>query len=196
MSMRTETFDPPVVRARVDRISFPKTCPVCGDEATVLTKMIYSKRKHNSLHPYWAPRVSMSGLRQSEDIKTNTLFIPTCEDHHHTDEGETKYKMLCTLGDGILLSILLVSVLAVGGDLWLGRGIPPYLFGLLLAFGLSMGLTILAFRPPELLQAVRLVGFDSDFKYIWLDLENEAYRNAFLKKNSMNAELVRWVRRA
>ena len=196
MSVRTETFDPPVVRARVDRISFPKTCPVCGEDATVFTKMKYSKREYNGLNPHWAPRASMSGIRQSEDIKTNTLYIPTCENHHYTDEGEMKYKMLCTLIDGVLFSILLVSSLAVGGDLWLGRAVPSYLFGLLLVFGMSMGLTILAFRPPAVLQAVRFVGFDADFKYIWLDLENEAYRNAFLEKNSMNAELVRWVKRA
>lgn len=180
----------------MDKVSFPRSCPVCGDEATVFTKMIISEKKEDPARPYTNPRISGFGKTRFGDVKTRTLFIPTCEAHQYTDEGENKFKVLCTLGDGILFSILFISFLAAGENLWLGRGLPPYLFGLVLLFGIFIGLTVFAFRPPKVFQAIQVVGFDSDFKHIWLNLENEAYRLEFFQKNRMHAEFVRWIKRA
>lgn len=191
---RREVFNHPVIRVPVENIRFPKICPVCGIQTTQRTRLTASTHRHRYLRPYWDPNFRRSGKRMNPgNPETRSFIIPVCEDHKQPDDGEANYRILCTLGDSIMFSVFFFAVLIAGGDLWSGRAISTSFYVIAAIFFASLFITVYAFRPNIFRSSVRIVGFDQDFRNVWLDFKNSEYREAFITENQMTAELVWWV---
>ena len=92
-----------------------------------------------------------------------------------------------------MFSVFFFAVLIAGGDLWSGRAISTSFYVIAAIFFASLFITVYAFRPNIFRSSVRIVGFDMDFRNVWLDFKNSEYREAFISENQMTAELVWWV---
>ncbi len=192
-----ETFKHPIIRIHISKARFPKMCPVCGIKCSETTRLTASTNRRRYLRPYWDPNFARSGKRMNPgNPETRSFIIPVCEDHKRPDVGEANYRILCTLGDGIMFCVFFFAVLIAGGDLWSGRTVSTSFYATAAIFFASLFVTALAFRPNILRSSVRIIGFDLDFQYIWLDFRNTEYREAFIKENQMNVELVWWVVKA
>ena len=130
------------------------------------------------------------GLKVPE-FKTLLLFV--CEDHFKSDEGDTNYKVLCLIVNAILAAGFVFTSLIIGNRLWIGLPVDPFLYLVVLALPVSILATIFAFRSGPLASSVKIIGFDSGLMNIWLEFSRSDYREAFMKENPMNAELVRWI---
>ncbi len=200
MSPHKEVFDEPVVRVQFDKVRFPQVCPVCGAKATESTRITLDTRKRY-LSRSWDPMGSPTwrarfghGSYPTYDVVS--LRIPVCEDHVVSDESDCRSRILCVVYDGLLLGALLVTVMAIGSDLWTGRGVAPWTLVVLSLVLVAGIISIVVFRPRPLEKAVRIVGFDHGVHFIWLAFSDPAYRDLFLKENEMHAQLVGWVLRA
>ena len=188
-------FDEPIVRAKINRIRFPRTCPVCGEPATNFTTLSTSPRKKGFLRPHWDPGFyardrKRLGLTMAEK---KVFQIQVCENHHATDDGEYRFRAITSFLLTVVASISIFVIMFAGADFWAGRGIPSWVYAYFLVLGASIFIGVIAFRPNALESAVNIIGFDFDVQYVWFRLKDEQYRNNFLAENEMSAELVNWI---
>ncbi|MFW9932744.1 MAG: hypothetical protein ACFFDR_08810, partial [Candidatus Thorarchaeota archaeon] len=188
-------FKEPVVRVQMEKIRFPKLCPICGSPATKPARISTAPAKKQYLRPQWDPAFSPA-VRRSMGLKVpevKTLLLQVCEDHFKSDEGDTNYKVLCLLVNAILAAAFVFASLMIGNRLWIGLPVDPVLYLVVLSLPLSILATIFAFRSGPLASSVRIIGFDSGLMNVWLEFARPDYRDAFMEENSMNAELVQWI---
>ena len=182
----------------MDRIRFPKTCPVCGERATRISRVTVLPGRKQYLRPLWDPVYSPS-LRRRMGLslpETRTFMVLVCENHLYSDEDYCRYRMLCVLADGLSMAILAFALLTLGGDLWQGQSTDAWVYPAVALAIASFILSITAFRSKPLESAMRIVGFDAGLQNVWLRFRNRGYCDEFLKENPMTAELVSWVLRA
>ncbi|MHA2423242.1 MAG: hypothetical protein ACXAEF_00510 [Candidatus Thorarchaeota archaeon] len=198
MSPQKEFFKDPVIRIPLDRIRFPRICPICGEKATKPARVAATPGKNRFLRPEWDPAFYPSVRRRQglQPPETKSMLLNVCDEHYKSDEGDTNYKVVCLAGNGLLAAAFLFSLFTIGGDLWIGRTLNPISVAILALFPLSLVVTILAFRAGPLAASVKIVGFDSGLQNVWLQFKREDYREAFMEENAMTAELVSWIMRS
>ena len=191
MIRNKKVFNEPLVRARISRHRFPKSCPVCGEPPTATTLITTSPKKKRYLRPQWDPAFySQSGLSLPQK---KTFLIPVCDDHEMLDDGEWRLRGIVSLFVAVVASSSIFVLMFAGSDIWNGYGIRPWVPGYFLILAISIILGYFAFRPNVLESAVKIIGFDFDVQYVWLYLKNPEYRRKFIEENKMNAELVSWI---
>ncbi len=192
---RKEFFKEPIVRVNTKRIRFPRMCPVCGSTVTKTVRVSTIPGKTRWLRPYWDP---MYGPRARRRLgislpQAQTFIVPVCEKHHYGDESEWRYRVVCLIVNGIIISALFMALVTMGSNFWLGRANPFWVYPVLTVFVVAMVLSYLTFRSNPFESAFRIVGFDAALQHIWLQLKNHEYRDAFLNENPMSSELVSWI---
>ena len=90
---------------------------------------------------------------------------------------------------------MILSLLAFGDQMWRGARISPLILFAVAIFVLFLSVTYMLFRPGQIEQAVKVIGFDGGLRHVWLQFENSRYRDEFMNENAMNAELVKWIQR-
>jgi hypothetical protein len=191
---RRETFKDPLVRVRVSRVRFPKMCPVCGTEASHTNKVVttHNKTQYISLGPMTPSDRKRLGV-PTPDVKTFHIYV--CEDHSLDDGGIMRLRTISIFYLSIAICLLVFAIMFIGSDIHLGRPLTIWT-GLFFVFvGATMLLAYVAFRPYGLESAFRIIGFDYDLRYVWLQLQNPTYKDAMIKMNAMDAELVSWIMR-
>lgn len=190
-----KVFDEPIVRAKIGKIRFPKTCPVCGAPSTTTTWITTTPRRRQWLRPHWHPGFYASERKKlglTQDDK-KSFHVQVCENHNFSDDGEMRLRGLVMLLVAIIISVSVFVFILGGNSIWYGNGLTtwmrPYL---IIAFG-SIILGYFSFRPNALESAFEIVGFDFDVQYVWLKLKNPDYREKFVQENPMNVELVNWI---
>ncbi|MFW9815687.1 MAG: hypothetical protein ACFFEW_07140 [Candidatus Thorarchaeota archaeon] len=192
LEKRRTYFAEPIVRAKVTRVRFPKTCPVCGAPATKYAGISSSSRKV-WLRPHWDPRFGVRRNRSVEDVSAKSFIVDVCEDHVMTDNAELKLRGLSTLIASIISGVSLIALIYAGSDYWLGRPVSPWVYSYLFILSLSLFLVYLAFKPSALESSIKIIGFDFERQYVWLRLKNHEYLDQLLAQNPMDTELVNWV---
>jgi hypothetical protein len=189
-----ETFKDPLVRVRVSRVRFPKMCPVCGREATHTSKVVTTSKKTQFL-PI-GPMTNYERRRMgipSPEIKTFHVYV--CEDHSLDDGGIMRLRAASTFYASLALCMLVFAIMLIGSDISLGRPLTVWT-GLFFVFvGATMTLAFVAFRPYGLESAFKIIGFDYDLRHVWFQLQNPIYKDAMIRMNEMDAELVSWILR-
>ena len=198
VSLDRITFKDPIVRVKVSGMRFPKTCPVCGASATAKTRISTIPNKKTWLRPEWDPAFTPSARRRLGITAppTSTFLVPVCDDHIISDESDCRYRTLCMISNGLIIAIGLFSLMAVGSDLWLGRGFGLGGFIAIFLLSIAISSSIVAFRSRPLEAAFKIIGFDYGAQYVYIDFKDTNYRQMFLEENEMNAELVSWIVRA
>jgi len=125
--------------------------------------------------------------------QAQTFIVPVCDAHHYGAESEWRYRLVCLIIDGILLSMLYIAFVNVGSNFWLGRVNPFWVYPVLAIFVVAMVLSYLVFKPNQFESAFRIVGFDADLQHVWLKLKNHEYRDTLLNENPMSSELINWI---
>ncbi|MDF1538307.1 MAG: hypothetical protein P1Q69_05345 [Candidatus Thorarchaeota archaeon] len=195
MSQKRQYFEEPIVRVPIDKVYFPHICPICGKEAKKPARIIATPGKNRYLRPEWDPAFHPS-VRKRQGIKPpemKSLLLYVCDEHYKSDEGDTNYRLLCLIGNGLLGMTFLFALFTIGGSIWGGYdvGIIPYLT--VLVFFISLAITTVSFRGGPLANAVKIVGFDGGIQNIWLQLKRRDYREILVEENAMHAELVSWI---
>jgi len=193
-----KVFDEPVVRVKINRIRFPRTCPVCGEPATNTTSITTRPQSKRWLRPHWDPGFyardrKRLGLTMAEK---KSFLIQVCENHHATDEGQYRMRAITSFLLTVVASVSIFVIMLAGSDFWAGRAIGSWVYAYFLVLGASILVGVIAFRPNALESAVNIIGFDFDVQYVWLKIKDADYRNRFIAENEMNAELVNWVVKA
>ncbi|MFX1579521.1 MAG: hypothetical protein ACFFBJ_07715 [Promethearchaeota archaeon] len=198
MSPRKEYFDEPLVKVDLQKLRFPKTCPVCGAPATKIARLKIAKTGKQYLRRTWqypyGPYVS--SRRKTNQPEMKVLPVQVCDEHADPDAGTDRYQSLCLVVDGLLMAFVVFSLLIIGDRISRSRPIPPWSFLYLGFFGLALLLTAIAFRPNALERAVRIIGFDPGMQNILLAFKRPSYREEFLNENQMTSELVTWIMRS
>ena len=192
---RKEFFKEPIVRVNTMRIRFPRMCPVCGSSVTKTVRVSTIPGRTRWLRPYWDP-LHGPRARKRLDIslpQVQAFIVPVCEVHHYEDESEWRYRVVCLIVNGIIISALFMAFVTLGSNFWLGRANPFWVYAVLAVFVVAIVLSYLAFRSNPFESAFRIVGFDAALQHIWLQLKNHEYRDAFLNENPMSSELVSWI---
>ena len=195
MTGNKKFFEEPIIRAKINRIRFPKYCPVCGAPATTTTALSTSPQNNRWLRPSWDPGFyardrKRLGLTLAEK---KSFLIQVCDEHHITDEGELRMRTITSILLTIVASSSIFVIMFAGADFWAGRGISPWVQSYFLVLIVSILVGIIAFRPNPLESAVGIIGFDFDVQYVWFKLKDSQYRDKFIQENEMNAELVNWI---
>ncbi len=195
MSPRKEFFKEPIVRVNATNIRFPKMCPVCGSSVTKTIRVSTIPGRKQWLRPYWNPMFSARTRRRTGISlpQAQTFIVPVCEAHHYGDESEWRYRLVCFIIDGILLSTLFIALVNMGSNFWLGRVNPFWVYPVLGVFIIAMVLSYLVFKPNQFESTFRIVGFDADLQHVWLKLKNHEYRDVLLNENPMSSEIVSWI---
>lgn len=188
--MRTHYFEEPVIRIGIDKARFPNVCPVCGEPAHRMSKIYISP--HGFRHPRNLGRNAVPRLFASG---TKALLIYVCDEHYESDDGRERGKILCTLANAILISLLLFEIMWTGGDIAYGRPLSPYLVLVLSLFVLGLSLSYPTFKAGPLESSVHIIGFDAAFTNVWLELKQPEFRSRFIEENAAKIEFVRWVRK-
>ena len=193
-----KVFNEPIVRAKINRLRFPKLCPVCGELTTTITCITTGPQTKRWLRPQWDPAFmpgSSKRLGLTLPEKKNFL-VQVCDKHQVTDDGEWRMRVISAIVVTIIASISIFVLMFAGSDIWVGLGIRPWVQGYFLILTASIIVGYLAFRPNPLESAVKIIGFDFDVQYVWLYLKNEEYRRKLIEENGMNVELVNWIVKA
>lgn len=195
MSPQKIHLDEPAVRVELSRVRFPKICPVCGAQASILSRITLSSRGPNYLNRAWDPYYSSYGSARQKLPQPKLRVIPmyVCEDHYHTDDGVERYKTCCFIIDGFAMAFFFFGLLFLGDAFYRGRPIPFWSMAFSAFFAFSMFLTWIAFRPNALQRAVRIVGFDPGLQNILLVFKDKSYRDTVIQDNPMSTELVSWI---
>ncbi len=183
-------FSDPIIRIDSDRIRFPDSCPVCCRKATT-----HSTVSAHSGHEWRGARYAQWN-RGTFGIRTGSprvFLVPVCDNHCFSDDSEWRGRTLCMLTNGIMVAVLLFATFLAGGHYWQGRGLPTWYPFLLALFLMLVIASALMMRDQPLQRAMNIIGFDSEVRYVWLDLRNREYRELFLSENKVNAELVSWI---
>ena len=198
MAGNKKVFDEPIVRAKINRVRFPNTCPVCGKPATNSASISTRPQNKRWLRPHWNPAFyARDRKRLGLTLDEKKVFlIQVCEHHHATDDAEYRFRAITSFLLTVVASISIFVFMFGGADFWAGRGIPNWVYAYFLILSASILIGIIAFRPNALESAVNIIGFDFDVQYVWFRLKDEQYRNKFLAENEMNAELVNWIVKA
>lgn len=195
LTPRKVVFEEPVVRVPLDKVRFPKVCPICTDRAVEHVRISVVPDKQTALTPssdalytrrYQRPR----GYTPP---RAKYFMVPVCNEHHYTDEGDYRYKSYCLVFDGIGLTMLIFALMMSGDLLWRGQVPGNWLFIIVSIFIVFIALTYVLFQPGPIESAVRVIGFDTSVRNVWFEFKNPDYRDAFMRENEMNAELVRWI---
>lgn len=198
MTGNKKVFNEPLVRVRISRLRFPKSCPVCGEPTTTTTLLTTSPNRKRYLRPHWDPAFfpgSRKRLGLSLPQKKNFL-IPVCDSHEILDNGEWRLKGIVSFIVAVIASSSIFVLMFAGSDIWNGYGLRPWVPGYFLVLAISIIIGYLVFRPNVLECAVKIIGFDFDVQYVWLYLNDSEYRRKFIVENQMNAELVSWIVKA
>ncbi|MFX0107480.1 MAG: hypothetical protein ACFE7R_04285 [Candidatus Hodarchaeota archaeon] len=198
MSPKKIVFEEPIVRVDASRIQFPRICPVCSEPAEDTMQITVVPNKKMALHPSWDPAYSPSRLTRRSvgvpDIKS--FWVPVCEEHFYTDEGAGFSRSYCVAFDAIALAFMVFGLLALGDNLWRGDTIDSWIPLSIIIFAAFLILTYIVYLPGPVESAVKIIGFDGRLLNVWLQFKNSDYREAFMKENAMNAELVKWIMKA
>ncbi|OLS30760.1 MAG: hypothetical protein ThorAB25_07720 [Candidatus Thorarchaeota archaeon AB_25] len=193
MTRRRLHFNEPIVRAKVSRIRFPKTCPVCGAPASKVTRISTNLGRKVWLRPYFAPRYNLRSTTQMTNAETKSFLVDVCEDHSVSDNAEMRMRSLASIIASIVAGISIFALIYAGADYWVGRQVSPWIYSYLLILGISLFFVYIAFRPSALEASFRIIGFDFDLQYVWFAMSNPMYRSLFVKENPLDAELVSWI---
>jgi hypothetical protein len=193
-----KVFDEPIIRAKINKIRFPNSCPVCGAPATHTTSISTRPQTNRWLRPEWDPGFysrdrKRLGLTMAE--KKN-FRVHVCDHHNASDEGNYRMRAISSFLLTVVASLSIFVIMFTGADYWAGRGISPWVYSYFFVLAASILIGIIAFRPNALESAVNIIGFDFDVQYVWFKLKDPEYRNRFITENEMNAELVNWVVKA
>lgn len=192
MSPQKHYFDEPVVSVNVSRVRFPKICPVCGVQASILSQIVLS-----SGGTRWDPsfRAPSRVMKQFPQVKPRVLRIFVCEDHDYSDDGdgEYRYKSFCIIVDGLAMVFFFFGLLFLGDAFSRGRPLPFWSVAFSALFAISLFFTWIAFRPNSLQRAVKIVGFDSGMQNVLLAFKDKSYQEAIIQENPMTSELVSWI---
>jgi hypothetical protein len=190
-----KVFKEPIIRAKINKIRFPNCCPVCGAPATSTTWISTAPRKKRLLRPHWDPAYSPTSRRvhgiSAPHLKS--FPVPVCEGHHVSDDGVIRFRSIAALILVIVASSSIFVIMFAGSDYWYHRGLSSWLGPYFLVLAASVLVGVIAFKPNGLESSVKIVGFDFDVQYVWLNLKREEYRRKFMNENEMNAELVTWI---
>ena len=190
-----KVFEEPIIRAKINRIRFPNTCPVCGAPATTTTSISTRPQNKRWLRPNWDPGFyardrKRLGLTMAEK---KSFLVHVCEHHHASDDAEYRMRTITSILLSIVASSSVFVIMFAGADFWAGRGISPWVYSYFLVLAASIFVGFIAFRPNPLESAVNIIGFDFDIQYVWFRLKDAQYRNKFIEENEMTAELVNWI---
>jgi hypothetical protein len=188
--MRTQHFQEPIIRIGIDKARFPNVCPICGRPAHRPSKIYispHSRRNPRDVGRSAVPRLLASGTR--------ALLIYVCDEHYQSDDGRNRGRILCTLANALMISLLVFEIMWTGGDIAYGRPISPLLILVISLLILGLSLSYPTFRAGELESSVRIVGFDAAFSNVWLDLKQPEFRSRFTEENAAQIEFVRWIRK-
>ncbi len=187
-----KVFNEPLVRVRISRLRFPKSCPVCGESSTTTTLITTSPKRKRYLRPQMDPAY-YSESRKLPLLQKKSFLIPVCDDHEMFDDDEWRLRGIVSLFVAVVASSSIFVLMFAGSDIWNGYGIKPWVQGYFLVLAISIIVGYLVFRPNVLESAVKIIGFDFHVQYVWLYLKNPEYRRKFIEENKMNAELVSWI---
>ena len=187
MGPRKQYFDEPIVRIGIEDARFPRICPICGQSATHSTRIWASSKKREN------PRYARSVRARLFSKGAKTLLVHVCDDHYKSDEGQGNSRIICTLGSGIMVALLVFAVMIAGGDIWSGRPVNNVFYLVVSLFLVVVGLSIATFKSGPLESSIKVIGFDLGFQNMWLQFKRADYRDRFLEENAMRAELVRWI---
>lgn len=193
MTRRRTMYDQPIVRAKVSRVRFPKTCPVCSAPANKLARISTTPRRKIWLRPTWDPNFDMRGKNRLENAEIKSFIVDVCEDHEMSDNAEIKMRGLSTLLASIIASVSVFALIFAGSDYWAGRPVSPWVYSYIVILALSLVIGYLAFKPSPLEASIRIIGFDFERQHVWIKLKNLEYMQQLMAENPMNAELVNWV---
>lgn len=186
-------FDEPIVRVKVNRVRFPKTCPVCGAPATQTARISTNPGRKIWLRPYWDPKLNPWGKNHLTNAETKSFLIDVCEDHAISDNAEMRVRGLSSIIASIVAGASFFALIYAGADWWAGRPVSPWVYSYLLILAFSFLFVYLSFRPSALEASFKIIGFDFELQHVWFELQNPTYRDTFMKENPMSAELVSWI---
>ncbi|MFX1604776.1 MAG: hypothetical protein ACFFDD_02610 [Promethearchaeota archaeon] len=186
-------FDEPLVRVKVSRIRFPKTCPVCGAQTSKIARISTTPRRNFWIRPYFNPVLSTLGKNQVTQDEIKSFLVDVCEDHTVSDNAELRARSLSIIVAAVMAGISIYALIQGGADYWVGRPVSPWVYSCMLILSFSLLFVYLAFRPSALEASLRIIGFDFDLQYVWFAMSNPIYRNLFMQENPLDAELVSWV---
>ncbi|MDF1539985.1 MAG: hypothetical protein P1Q69_13900 [Candidatus Thorarchaeota archaeon] len=187
MSAKKQYFDEPIVRIGIEDARFPRICPICGMTADHPARIWASPKEREN------PRYNQTAKARILSKGAKTLLVYVCEDHYQSDDGLGNSRLVCTLGNGIMISLLVFAILIAGSDLWSGRPINNVFYLVVLSFLLVVGLSVFTFNPGPLASSIKVIGFDIGFQNMWLQFKRSDYRERFVEENAMRAELVSWI---
>lgn len=186
-------FEEPIVRAKVGRIQFPKTCPVCGAPSSTTARISTNPGRKVWLRPSWDPTFYPWGKNQLANVETKSFLVEVCEDHSVTDNAEMRIRVLSSLVASIVAAASIFALIFTGADYWVGRPVSSWVYSYLLVLVLSSLFVYVAFRPSALEASFRIIGFDYELQHVWFAMHNPTYRELFVKENPIAAELVTWI---
>ncbi|MGD9397456.1 MAG: hypothetical protein PVJ05_13565 [Candidatus Thorarchaeota archaeon] len=186
-------FEEPIVRAKVNRIRFPNTCPVCGAPASKAACISATPKRKIWIRPYFDPRSYPWGKNQATNNEGKSFLVGVCDDHSVSDNAELRVRGLSSIVASIVAGISIFALIYAGADYWVGRPVSPWVFSYLIILSLSLLFVYLAFRPSALEASFKIIGFDFDLQYVWFAMSNSMYRDQFVQENSLDAELVSWI---
>jgi hypothetical protein len=186
-------FDEPIVRAKISRIRFPKTCPVCGAPATTSTRISTHPRSKIWHNPAWDARFLTAKEQQLTAAETKSFLVDVCADHTISDNAEMRARTLSTFVASLIACISIFALIYAGADVWAGRPISPWIYSYVVIFFSSLFLVYISFRPSAFETSFKIIGFDFELQYVWIMLSSPSYREQFVEENPLSAELVNWV---
>ncbi|MHA2134665.1 MAG: hypothetical protein ACW99J_12395 [Candidatus Thorarchaeota archaeon] len=192
MSPHRIVFDEPIVRTLVRSTRFPDTCPICGQSASKKVRLNATPKEPPWARPSSGRRLSTI-QRTRLGFKPVTFIIPFCDEHADSGSGRGRMRVGATYFFAIATSFLVISIMLIGSDLWLGRGIPPWAFPFFGIYTICFVAVFLTYRPSILETFVKVIGFDANRDHAFLRFKDEMYIDEFMKLNMSHAELVSWI---
>ncbi|MFW9964404.1 MAG: hypothetical protein ACFFCX_12610 [Candidatus Sifarchaeia archaeon] len=186
-------FDEPLVRTKVNRVRFPKRCPVCGAPASKNIRISTNPGQKVWIRPTFNPRFDPWGRNQLANGESKSFLVDVCEDHSVSDNAEMRVRSLSTIIASIVAGVSIFALIYAGADYWAGRSVSPWVYSYMIVLVFSLSFAYVSFRPSALEASFKIIGFDFDLQYVWIALSNASYRESFVKENSLDAELVSWI---
>ena len=184
------------MRAKINRIRFPRTCPVCGAPATISTRISAHPKRRVWLPSAWDARFLATKEQQSADADLKSFVVEVCPEHTMSDNAEWRARTLSSLVASIMVGISIFALIYAGADVWAGRPISPWVYSYVAVFAFSLLLAYISYRPSALESSFKIIGFDFEMQHVWLMLSSSSYRELFVEENPLSAELVNWIVKA
>ncbi|MBN2230114.1 MAG: hypothetical protein JW779_11050 [Candidatus Thorarchaeota archaeon] len=198
MANDKKIFSTPLVKVKISRFRAPNICPVCGAPSTHTTMISTKPTNKVWLRPSWNPGYSPTSRRRYgiSQPQSKIFLIDVCDEHYFTDDANLRFRGFTMCLAALLIGMSVFALMFAGYDLSAGHGIHPLSYLYIVVLSLSIILGFFAFRPTALESAFRIIGFDFDVQYVWLELKNPNYRHKFIEENKAGAELVTWIVKA